>query len=64
MYVCIFGSAGSSLLCTGLLGAVSEGHRLVVVPGLLMALASPVAVTGSGHLAQQLQFMDSRAWTR
>ena len=64
IYVCIFGCAGSSLLCTGLLGVVSEGHRLVVVPGLLIALASPVAVTGSGHLAQQLQFMDSRAWTR
>ena len=31
-------------------GAVSEGHSLVVVPGLFIALASPVAITGSGHL--------------
>ena len=31
-------------------GAVSDGYSLVAVCGLFIALASLVAVTGSGHL--------------
>ena len=48
-YFFIFGRAGSSLLCRLSLVAVSGGFSVVVVNGLLTAVASIAAERGSRH---------------
>ena len=40
--ICLFGCSGSSLLCRISLVAVSEGYSLVMMHGLLIAVASLV----------------------
>ena len=46
MYVCMYGCVGSSLLHAGLLCYSKRGLLFVVLCGLLIAVASPVAEHG------------------